>query len=89
MTMYMLLLQILLRAGIDVCNRRIAMRPYTDVLQDEFEEYKEYIALQKKYVYNKIRTLDDETIPKDVSPSCTYASLSIISDDVIVSRSHF
>ncbi len=43
--------------GIEVCNRRIAMRPYDNVLMDEYKEYREYLILQKRYMYDQIRSL--------------------------------
>ena len=40
------------------------MRPLDDVLKDEYNEYKEYIKLQKRYMYDKIRKLTGN-VPKN------------------------
>ena len=38
----------LLACGIEICNRKIQMRSLDAVLLDEYNEYKEYLQLQKK-----------------------------------------
>ncbi len=47
---------LLIITGIEVCNRRIAMRPYDHVLDDEYKEYMEYIKLQQRYMYYQTKT---------------------------------
>ncbi len=48
---------VLIHTGIEVCNRRMKLRPYDDVLRDEYSEFLEFRQLQKKYMYDKIKSL--------------------------------
>ncbi len=70
---------ILVRRGIEVCNRKISVRPYDDILFDEYKEFLEYCQLQKVYMLDKIQSLTG-TVPKTACTLIQNVTLEMFPD---------
>ncbi len=69
----------LLQSGVEICNRRISIRPYYDVLSDEYKEYLEYVRMQEQFMFDKIRDLTG-SMPSQALSIIQEATAGILAD---------
>ncbi len=71
--------EVLIYTGIEICNRKVKVQPYDDVLKDEYEQFLEYIQMQKRFMYDKIKALTG-VMPKQALSYLKQATVEMLPD---------